>query len=104
MRCVAEVSSFNLMYNLCMYYEKKKSYDKTELTFQPTLVIYKNENVKRITISVKKKKKMTSLQAPAKQVIHPKIDDRKRFLSKSTHCRKKKTLKKRKEKKKGQHT
>ena len=43
---------------------------------------------------------MTSLQAPAKQVIHPKIDDRKRFLSKSTHCRKKKTLKKRKEKKK----
>ena len=39
MRCVAEVSSFNLMYNLCMYYEKQKSYDKTELTFQPTLVI-----------------------------------------------------------------
>ena len=38
MRCVAEVSSFNLMYNLCMYYEKQKSYDKTELTFQPTLV------------------------------------------------------------------
>ena len=26
------------MYNLCMYYEKQKSYDKTELTFQPTLV------------------------------------------------------------------
>ena len=24
MRCVAEVSSFNLMYNLCMYYEKQK--------------------------------------------------------------------------------
>ena len=40
MRCVAEVSSFNLMYNLCMYYEKQKSYDKTELTFQPTLVYY----------------------------------------------------------------
>ena len=39
MRCVAEVSSFNLMYNLCMYYEKQKSNDKTELTFQPTLVI-----------------------------------------------------------------
>ena len=39
MRCVAEVSSFDLMYNLCMYYEKQKSYDKTELTFQPTLVI-----------------------------------------------------------------
>ena len=39
MRCVAEVSSFNLMYNLCMYYQKQKSYDKTELTFQPTLVI-----------------------------------------------------------------
>ena len=39
MRCVAEVSSFNLMYNLCMYYEKQKSYDKTELTFQPTLVV-----------------------------------------------------------------
>ena len=38
MRCVAEVSSFNLMYNLCMYYEKQKCYDKTELTFQPTLV------------------------------------------------------------------
>ena len=38
MRCVAEVSSFNLMYNLSMYYEKQKSYDKTELTFQPTLV------------------------------------------------------------------
>ena len=38
MRCVAEVSSFNLMHNLCMYYEKQKSYDKTELTFQPTLV------------------------------------------------------------------
>ena len=38
MRYVAEVSSFNLMYNLCMYYEKQKSYDKTELTFQPTLV------------------------------------------------------------------
>ena len=38
MRCVAEVSSFNLMYNLCMYNEKQKSYDKTELTFQPTLV------------------------------------------------------------------
>ena len=38
MRCVAEVSSFNLMYNICMYYEKQKSYDKTELTFQPTLV------------------------------------------------------------------
>ena len=38
MRCEAEVSSFNLMYNLCMYYEKQKSYDKTELTFQPTLV------------------------------------------------------------------
>ena len=38
MRCVAEVSSFNLMYNLCMYYERQKSYDKTELTFQPTLV------------------------------------------------------------------
>ena len=37
-RCVAEVSSFNLMHNLCMYYEKQKSYDKTELTFQPTLV------------------------------------------------------------------
>ena len=27
------------MYNLCMYYEKQKSYDKTELTFQPTLVL-----------------------------------------------------------------
>ena len=26
------------MYNLCMYYEKQKSYDETELTFQPTLV------------------------------------------------------------------
>ena len=39
MRCVAEVSSFNLMYNLCIYYEKQKSYDKTELTFQPTLVV-----------------------------------------------------------------
>ena len=39
MRCVAEVSSFNLMYNLCVYYEKEKSYDKTELTFQPTLVL-----------------------------------------------------------------
>ena len=39
MRCVAEVSSFNLMYNLCMYYEKQKSYDKAELTFQLTLVI-----------------------------------------------------------------
>ena len=39
MRCVAEVSSFNLMYSLCMYYEKQKSYDKTELTFQPTLVV-----------------------------------------------------------------
>ena len=38
MRCVAEVSSFNLTYNLYMYYEKQKSYDKTELTFQPTLV------------------------------------------------------------------
>ena len=38
MKCVAEVSSFDLMYNLCMYYEKQKSYDKTELTFQPTLV------------------------------------------------------------------
>ena len=38
MRRVAEVSSFNLMYNLCLYYEKQKSYDKTELTFQPTLV------------------------------------------------------------------
>ena len=37
-RCVAEVTSFNLMYNLCMYYEKQKSYDKTELTFQPTLL------------------------------------------------------------------
>ena len=33
------MSSFNLMYNLCMYYEKQKSYDKTELTFQPTLVL-----------------------------------------------------------------
>ena len=41
MRCEAEVSSFNLMYNLCMYYEKQKSYDKTELTFQPTLVLVK---------------------------------------------------------------
>ena len=40
MRCVAEVSSFNLMYNLCMYYENQKSDDKTELTFQPTLVCY----------------------------------------------------------------
>ena len=40
MRCVAEVSSFNLMYNLCMYYEKQKSNDKTELTFQPTLVLW----------------------------------------------------------------
>ena len=40
MRCVAEVSSFNLMYNLCMYYERQKSYDKAELTFQPTLVIH----------------------------------------------------------------
>ena len=39
MRRAAEVSSFNLMYTLCMYYEKQKSYDKTELTFQPTLVI-----------------------------------------------------------------
>ena len=38
MRRAAEVSSFNLMYTLCMYYEKQKSYDKTELTFQPTLV------------------------------------------------------------------
>ena len=38
MRRSAEVSSFNLMYTLCMYYEKQKSYDKTELTFQPTLV------------------------------------------------------------------
>ena len=28
------------MYNLCMYYEKQKSYDKTELTFQPTLVFF----------------------------------------------------------------
>ena len=26
------------MYNLCMYYEKQKSCDETELTFQPTLV------------------------------------------------------------------
>ena len=40
MRYAAEMSSFNLMYNLCMYYEKQKSYDKTELTFQPTLVIW----------------------------------------------------------------
>ena len=38
MRRAAEVSSFNLIYTLCMYYEKQKSYDKTELTFQPTLV------------------------------------------------------------------
>ena len=45
MRCVAEVSSFNLMYNLCMYYEKQKSYDKTELTFQPTLVYYTIQNI-----------------------------------------------------------
>ena len=38
MRCVTEVLSFNLIYNLCIYYEKQNSYDKTELTFQPTLV------------------------------------------------------------------
>ena len=45
MRCVAEVSSFNLMYNLSMYYEKQKSYDKTELTFQPTLVLIKKSSL-----------------------------------------------------------
>ena len=44
MRCVAEVSSFNLMYHLCGYYEKLKSYDKTELTFQPTLVHFPVQN------------------------------------------------------------
>ena len=46
MRCVAEVSSFNLMYNLSMYYDKQKSYDKTELTFQPTLVKTKRKERK----------------------------------------------------------
>ena len=35
MRCVAEVSSFNLMSNLCMYYEKQKSYDKWNFFFSP---------------------------------------------------------------------
>ena len=45
MRRSAEVSSFNLMYTLCMYYEKQKSYDKTELTFQPTLVTIISEQL-----------------------------------------------------------
>ena len=51
MGCVAEVSSFTLMYNLCMYYEKQKSYDKTELTFQPTLVHLEQEKVLKLTLN-----------------------------------------------------
>ena len=47
MRRAAEVSSFNLMYTLCMYYEKQKSYDKTELTFQPTLVYMRKLNAEQ---------------------------------------------------------
>ena len=53
MRCVAEVSSFNLMYNLCMYYQKQKSNDKTELTFQPTLVYAKIKTRNRVCLDLR---------------------------------------------------
>ena len=57
MRCIAEVLSFNLMYNLCMYFEKQKSYDKTELTFQPTLVAFEIlqafKNLKKLFTDIK---------------------------------------------------
>ena len=77
MRRAAEVSSFNLMYTLCMYYEKQKSYDKTELTFQPTLVVKNQKEVSCNTnISIVKKEEIVSrswghlggLVAPSKRV------------------------------------